>query len=850
MILFALGSCAIIALCYITHINILPVPVSLSRHVMATDNTAHPLLLDRNAIPLNSTYTTRWNQSDQTDLHKIPLIIQKIFVLSEDRHFYNHTGVDWIARIHALVQNIAAGRAIRGASTITEQVIRMIHPRKRTMWSRWIEGFEANKLEKVSSKPEILEFYLNQVPYASNRRGVVQASRFYFDRDLNTLNIKEVLALATLVRAPSAYDLYNHPGRIDDALARLVNRAISAKLITTSEWNEVKNIPFNLKNSKLHVDAAHFIKHVYGSFPLIDLCNKTHIKTTLDSVLQNRVQNILSTTLSNLARHRVINGAALVVAHKTGDILAWVISSRSLSGSYKQQKIHGDKRIYPKYEGMRSGTQQIDSIKAIRQPGSAMKPFLYALALEKGWSAATLIDDAPLKEPVGVGMHTYHNYSRVHYGAVTLRNALGNSLNIPAVKTIQFTGVDTYLNKLKELGITALKQHPDFYGDGLALGNGEISLYEMVQAYSVLANSGQFIELTPFYHVKSKNFASQDNFFADLLLSDHECLDPNYFSEKNSVSDVNPSRSVFSQEVASIIGNILSDPGARVLEFGGSDLLNFPVQTAVKTGTSSDYKDAWATGYNSHYTAGVWMGNLDGSSTVGLTGSRGPALVLRSIFAELSHIKGYGTRMDINQPLYMSPGLIQKEICTNHPGTSRCVTKTEWFVPDNVMEKSIQNLKIVTDTKVKDRNKSMSTDTEINKKNNTDKKHCKKENKSERKTKIYRLINPVDGLEVAMDPRIPDEYEYMEFKVEGVLPGEQVIWIVDKERVDPQDNTKLPIGQQDYRSSLSQNSASKNSNPRSTIQWKIKRGYHKVYTRLIDKKGNVIAKEDVSFLVK
>jgi len=860
---------ATISVWLITYSKMVPVPLSLKHHVTAPDGSAAlPLLLDRDGVPLNTTYTTQWNRSDQLPLHKIPLTLQQIFILSEDQSFYSHMGIDWIARIDALLQNIAAGRTVRGASTITEQVIRMIRPRPRTLWSRWLEGFEARELEKVNSKQDILEFYLNQVPYASNRRGVVQAARLYFYRGLDTLNAKEILALATLVRAPSAYDLYNSPGKIVDPLNRLAQRAIAADILKESEWNQIKDIPFDLKGSELCVEATHFIRHVYNDLRPLDLSgrihitDKTQIMTTLNSTLQNRVQNILATTLKNLKSHKVANGAVLIAEHETGEIVAWVVASNSPLRAYREKRAFGNQTTTFKAEKSDSNTGDIDAIKALRQPGSAMKPFLYALALEKGWSAATLIDDSPLKEPVGVGIHTYHNYSGIHYGAVTLRNALGNSLNIPALKTIRFTGVDAYLKKLRELGITTLKRHPDFYGDGLALGNGEVSFHEMVQAYSVLANSGEFIPLSPFYDSELKKAIQSERLSSG--------SNPTYSAPLSRRDGITSSTPPFSKEVTSIIGNILSDPGARELEFGGSDLLNFPVQTAVKTGTSSDYRDAWAMGYNRRYTAGVWMGNLDGSPTVALTGSRGPAFVLRSIFAELTRMREKCGEADGNLPLYMSPKLVQKDISSSDTAEGHYITKTEWFVPGSKMKNENSSVKGVhakspAHEKIGEEER-----------NRHYKELCCISEKGRSSSQPFGFLNPVNGLEVAMDPRIPDELEYMEFKVTGVPPGHRIKWMVNGEALNREwlknsasftediqlseiinpNTLEMKDAINSKRNCSDSNlSASEDSKPRSlrfndTIQWKVQRGYHRAYIELIDQSDTITASEQVSFMVK
>ncbi|GAB6144549.1 transglycosylase domain-containing protein [Desulfocicer niacini] len=720
---------AIIAVGVKTRMDMKPLPGALSG---VTGVVKKPRLLDRRGIPLTTTYTGTWNTHDQRPLYGIPEFLKQAFVFSEDRRFYDHSGVDWLARLHALFQNIKARRAVRGASTITEQVVRLIHPRPRTLWSRWIEGFEAHELEKTNAKQDILWFYLNQVPYASRRRGIAQAARFYFDRDVDSLNLKESMALAVLVRAPDFYDLYRHPGRINAPLAALAWEMRKQGQLSSSEQQTITAVPFELKRPALSVKAPHFIRFVLNH---PDAFNGTHpkkIHTTLDASLQQRVQTFLDAALASHRNRKVHNGAALVVDHKTGEILAWAVGADKGDTDTEQgngfYRSHCDKENlqppttqYPEQARPQPHGQAINAVTALRQPGSAMKPFVYAMALEKGWTAATLIQDTPLAARVGLGMHAYHNYSGQYYGAVTLRNALGNSLNIPAVRTIQFVGVKDYLIRLRALGFTTLNQHPDFYGDGLALGNGEVSLYELVQAYTVLANQGRFIAL-------------------------------------RSISGelIPHTRQVFSREVTSLMGNILSDSKARTLEFGGGCLLNFPVQTAVKTGTSSDYRDAWAMGYNYNFTVGVWMGNLDGSPTRGMTGSRGPAFVLRGIFARLNQLRD-------TRPLYMSPRLVRREIINEDTRPARHSTKlrqaccsravrTEWFIP------ATEPVQAITTT-MKD--------------------ITKWEASIQHHAEELRFIQPLNGMHLAMDPRIPDDREVLACRVTGVSPGDHLTWYLD-----------------------------------------------------------------------
>lgn len=651
------------------------------------DEVRKPQLKDREGRSITVTYANRWNSGSYVPLHQMPEIIKTLFIVSEDKRFYSHTGVDWLARFHALFQNLFSLEAVRGASTITEQVVRMIHPRPRNLWSRYLEGCEAQRLEKNHSKDEILEFYLNQVPYASNRRGIIQAAEYYFNRSPETLNLKEMMAIAVLVRAPSYYDPYKDKNRIERPIALLAKVLFEKKMLSQENFSSVINSDLCLEKSVHDVDAVHFAHFVYKSSGKTPSKNKGEIKTTLDVSLQVKVESLMDTLLKTLSDKKVKNGACLVVNHETGEILAWV--SRSAT--------HDDQ----------SG-KHIDGVTSPRQPGSSLKPFLYALVLDSGWTAAQEIEDAPLTNAVGRGMHTYHNYSRIHYGWVTVREALGNSLNIPAVKTIRFVGHGDYLAKLHALGFKSLDQHPDFYGDGLALGCGEVTLFEMVQAYCVLANRGVLLPL----------FAAG--------------------KEQESKHD-GKGTPIFSEEAASLIGNILADPHARKLEFGGNGLMNFPVETAVKTGTSTDYRDSWAIGYNHRYVVGAWMGNFDARPMNGVTGSMGPAFLLRSVFAELN-------RNEETRPLFLSPKLVKKEICVNsHDKSGSCAKRFEWFMKEKVFQEPVT---------------------------------VKKQDQEP-----IEFLKPVNGLEMAMDPRIPDASEAFEFELGGVRDQERVTWILDGEEL-------------------------------------------------------------------
>jgi len=710
-----LGLLALAWLIVATFARLLPLPADLRPQSLAFNR---PQFLDRNGIPLSVTFDNPWNVHDWLPLHEIPSLLQHAVLASEDQRFFQHHGIDWRARAHALAQNLRAFRGVRGASSISEQVVRILHPRPRTLWSRWLEGIEAIRLSQRFSKIAILEFYLNQVPYSHQRRGVLQASRLYFDRDLDTLTPTETLTLAILIRAPGRLARQARSGPLDTSLQRLSQRLLAdGRLHQHMEKQQISG-QFSFAPARLATDTGHFIRYLTESSLAEPASSKdddeggsgrTKILTTLESVLQAKVQNILDQQLNNLHSFDVHNGAALVIDHRTDEILAWVNS----------------------HDGKGEGRGVwLDAVTSPRQPGSTLKPFLYALALDRGWTAATLIDDSPLARPVGDGLHPFRNYSRQHYGPLRLREALGNSLNIPAIRAIQFTGVEDFLHRLQSMGMTSLQQNGGYYGEGLALGNGEVTLLELVRSYTVLARGGTFhpLRLT----LNGKNLG--------------------------------PGRHrVYSEEAASLVADILSDPQARRREFGTGNILNLPVQTAVKTGTSNDHRDAWAVGFNHAYTVGIWMGNLDGHASKGLTGTTGPGLVLRSIFAELN-------RFTKAEPLRQSPRLAVARVCalTGHLAGPSCPTVLEKFMVGTLPHTPCREHSTVDNTTTFATAATLSTPP-------------------------VHILQPSPNLLMAMDPHIPDHIEAYPMKLSAGLAAERVEWLLDGHLAGITGSTKEPF---------------------------------------------------------
>lgn len=664
--------------------QVLPVPIGLPP---IDESLQRASFLDRRGEILTTTYENRWNTSAEVALRDIPPFLVNAFLASEDGRYFQHGGTDWRGVASAIWDSARFFRLVRGGSSITEQSVRMVNTRPRTIISRLVEVVEARQLEAHFSKSQILEFYLNQVPFAARRRGVLQGAHLLFDRDLSTLSEKEMSALVVMVRAPAYFDPRKDPKRVEAAIENLLLRMQSRNLIDGVELERILSQKIQLRSSKNPLEASHFVRFVREETKL--LRNDGPIRTTLDGTLQRRLQNIMKQRLGGLKDRGVHDGALLAVDNETGEILAWVNGSDFFS---------------------KNAGSQIDGVVSPRQPGSTLKPFLYAMAFDNGWSPASIVMDEPLARPVAAGIHRFRNYSGTYHGPVTVRDALGNSLNIPAVQAVQSLGTVPFLAKLRDLGFSSLDREPDFYGEGVALGAGEVTLYELVRAYMVLATGGKFRELTTI----ERQFPLQ-------------------------------SKQVLSSTATSLIGDILSDAGARQLEFSDDSVLDFPIQTAVKTGTSTDYRDAWAVGFSSRYTVGVWMGNLGRTSMSDVTGSTGPALVLRSAFAELE-------RRSEPRPLKVTAGLVRKKICRVTgllPGES-CPIREELFRSKQVPQAKCSGNHIQA---------------------------AHKPHEDFMKGLAIRL--PTSGMIAALDPRIPDELEAFPFEISESVSHSPVEWIVD-----------------------------------------------------------------------
>jgi len=564
-------------------------------------------LYDRNGKLLYEIY--REQNRTPIKLKELPPYVYQATIAIEDKDFYKHQGVSLFAIIRAIRETFFKNN-LQGGSTITQQLIKSsLLTSERTLERKIKEIILAIWAERIYTKDEILEMYLNQVPYGGSAYGIEEAAKNYFGKSAKDLNLEEAAFLAGLPQAPSIYSPYINPNlskkRRDEVLEAMFRQGYINK--ETKEKAKAKELEF--LPPKTLVRAPHFVFYVKSK--LEDKFGKSMVEegglrvtTTLDLNIQEEVQRILKEEIEKLSYLNISNGAVLVTKPKTGEILAMV-------GSFD---------YFNKPDGAYNVTL------ALRQPGSAIKPLLYAFALKRGYTSATILDDSPVTFRLqGGGIYTPVNYDNRFHGKVPLRYALANSYNIPAVRVLSDIGVDSFIDFATKMGISTWGNRSRF-GLSLALGAGEVTMIDMAKAFSVLANLGQQVDLVSYLKIT------------------------NSFGEKideikvKSVNIINPG-------ISYIISDILSDNFARTLAFGSDSFLEVKgYKVAVKTGTTDDKRDNWTVGYTPEFLVIVWVGNNDNSPmnpylTSGITGA---APIWNQVMSFL--LKNYGKGIWYEKP--------------------------------------------------------------------------------------------------------------------------------------------------------------------------------------------------------
>ncbi|MCH8291528.1 penicillin-binding protein 1C [Candidatus Poribacteria bacterium] len=588
----------------------------------------------------------------------------------EDRRFYYHFGMNPFSIAQAAIDNIKAGRIVRGGSTITMQVARMMEPKERTIRNKLIEMFRALQLEIRYSKDEILTLYFNIAPYGGNIVGSSAASRIYFNKTQNHLSLGEAALLAAIPNSPTRLRPDLHPESARKAREKVLRRMLKYKKINEVEFREAVNEPIPTKRHPMPFKAPHLTR-------LLVKAESSHAKmgrihSTIDANIQVLSERILHTHLAPLRREGISTGAVVVLDTKSREVLAMV-------GSYDFFD--------------RKGEGQVNGAIAPRSPGSTLKPFIYALALDRG-----LITPERLLHDVPVDYSGYRpvNYDGGYRGYVTAREALAHSLNVPAVNLYAQLGNDGIYSFLKRAGVSTLPESKEHYGLPLILGGCEVSLLELTTLYAGLANFGEF---APYQLIKKwGNGRKGDRKMGGRKISNGrgaakwEKNSSQNFQTSRSPSSLNPpSKRILSKAACFILTEMLTEVRRPDLPTCFEASINLP-KVAWKTGTSYGHRDAWSIGYTPEYTVGVWVGNFDGHGVSSLVGSEAAAPILFALFNAL-------TTPSTNRWFTPPYDIDTREICalSGMPVSVHCPSsKVDFYIPGVASNEPCSIHKLIT----------------------------------------------------------------------------------------------------------------------------------------------------------
>jgi len=599
------------------------------RQVRASHLPSEFTVLDRHGRPLQTLRRDpRARRLTWVTLDEVSPALRTAIVLSEDQRFWQHSGIDWQGVAASAWSNLWNERT-RGASTVTMQLAGLLdaggaRPAGGRSWPQKVtQAWTARQLESRWRKTEILEAYLNKVPFRGELVGLPAMSQTLFGKHPAGLDAQESAIAAALVRGPNA------PAAV---VSRRACQVLTLQQRSCTGIDLVLTQALARKGSAALGEqrAPHLARWLMAQAP----SGVASVRSTLDARTQRLAQDVLQRHLMELARREVEDGAVIVIDNASGEVLAWVGGSGALSSA-----------------------AQVDAVLALRQPGSTLKPFVYGMAFEKRvLTPASLLQDAPVQLPTGAGLYIPQNYDRQFRGWVSVRTALGNSLNVPAVRAGAMLGADTLAEGLKRFGLP-LKEPGGFYGPGLALGSAEVTLRDLANAYRTLANGGRWSPLR--LQLESSNGPDGARRTAEHRAAEHLAAE----------------RRTITPQAAHLVTDILADNSARALSFGLHSALATRGFAAVKTGTSKDMRDNWCIGYTDLYTVGVWVGNASGSPMHDVSGVAGAA----PIWASLIHALHEGHPSQAPRP---PGGLRSQAIRFEGDGAQPLVDadRMEWFL--------------------------------------------------------------------------------------------------------------------------------------------------------------------------
>lgn len=551
----------------------------------------------------------RWRL--RTDPSEIPDRLKTILLQREDRWFYYHPGVNPFALARATWQNIRMGRRVSGGSTITMQIARMIEPKPRTVWSKMIEAFRALQLELRYSKNELLEMYLSMVPLGGNIEGVKSAALLYYQTPPERLNIARLFDLILIPRDPNGLQPDKNPERLFAERKRQAQRWIRKHYLSREDSLIIWTTSAAVQRTSLPLEAPHYCLRVRNLAR-----GGGDILGTLDADIQHTTERLLSAQLRVWSPRGVHNGAVIVIENRTREVLAY-----TGSGDFEDSLANG----------------QVDAVRALRSPGSTLKPFLYAMLMDQG----SLTPKSKLLDvPYDAEGFTAENYDGTFSGPVSADDALRRSLNVPMVRLLKSVGTTPFVQFVTNAGVKSLQAQKAGLGLSLILGGCGVTLEELTNAYCSFPNSGEF---RPLRYIVSESKARSEP------------------------------RKAFTPSAAFMVTEILSGLNRPDLPSGFESTVTLPA-VAFKTGTSYGRRDAWSVGYTGRYTVGVWMGNADNTGNPDLVGGKTAAPLLFDILTSIS-------RTGEKQILPLPADVSMREVCaeSGKDPSPRCAHRTEDF---------------------------------------------------------------------------------------------------------------------------------------------------------------------------
>jgi penicillin-binding protein 1C len=542
----------------------LSLPVALT----ASEARTTVLVLDRDGRLLREVSVGRGAAEAPVQLAELSPWVVPALLAAEDARFHRHPGVDPLAVTRAFAQLVVARRVVSGASTLTQQLARTLQPVPRSARGKLYEMALALRIEASLPKSRILEEYLSRVEFGPNLFGIDAASRHYFGKPASALDVAEAAALVSIPRGPALYDPRRRPQLLERRRLRVLGRMALLGFLTPAELARAELTPIRVDPASGAVGAEHITFSLARRFASQAGQRTRSLRTSLNAELQREAERVAKAALPSLTAHDGDAISLIVLDNETSDVLAYVGSP-----SYFDEKRQGAN----------------DGVVAKRQPGSTLKPFLYAAAMEDlGYGPATLLPDLPRDYLVPGGSFAPRNYDQHFRGPVLLRQALGSSLNLPALEVASRLGPPRLLQVLRRFGFASLERDAEHYGVGLSLGDGEVTLLELAGAYAALARGGE--RLAPRFVLARTGPTGEPVRTPD-----------------------EPGQRVLRPELAASLSDVLSDDAARMAGFGRDSVLNLPFPVAAKTGTSKGFRDNWAVGYTHEVTVAVWVGNFDGA---------------------------------------------------------------------------------------------------------------------------------------------------------------------------------------------------------------------------------------------